>query len=329
MTRSFRIKRAGKRALLPVVQVRDRLALSDLRAGATTWRARVATDEWLEPTPFFVLGSPRSGTTLLRAMLCAHPELVIPPENGGLVEMLRAFGNARRGPWDELVQKVLDPFRRAYEFDHWDIDLASVTEAADRLPTEERSLARLVRLVYQQYQSHHAPNKARWGDKSTPGTFRHVSSVARLFPRAQFIHIVRDGRDCVSSCVRAGFYSGSYQKAAYAWRDNVRECYRLGRRLASGGRFHELKYEDLVESPADEAARLCEFLGFEAADSMLEHHRTVSDSVPDVLEIQHHENVRRPISTASRGRWRSEVPPDQLRGITRILGSQLRVHGYA
>lgn len=322
----FQLQRARRAAFRPAVHLRDRVLLSDRGAIAAGWPVR-ASSSGERREPFFVLGSPRSGTTLLRSILCAHPDVFIPPENGAFLRMIRVFMSLRTSTWDAVVTGVLDAFREGYEFDKWAIDLDTAKLAATSLPPEARSLVALIDLLYAGYGETHAPGKRSWGDKSTPGNYDYLGKLSLVFPNALYVHIVRDGRDCVASCIRAGFFDESYYEAAYAWRDNVKACRRLGGHLAPG-RFLEIRYEELVSSAPEAVARLCEFLRLTPVDSMLEPHRGSARAVPDVERVEHHANVRRPISTDSLGKWRSQLPSAQMGLVNRILGPELRACGY-
>jgi hypothetical protein len=323
----FHSRRARQAALHPIVRLRDRFLFSDRSIGAGKWPVRETGSSSNRYQPFFVLGSPRSGTTLLRALLCAHPDTFIPPENGALRAMIRVFGSTRAEPWPTVVAAVLDRFAEGYEFQHWGLDLDELKRVAGDWPIENRSLAGLIRFVYMEYGARHSVHKRHWGDKSTPGEFRYLDKLALVFPGARYVHIVRDGRDCVASSIRAGFFEGDYYQAAYAWRDNVRVCRRFGR--GRSAHFLELRYEDLVTSPAREVARLCRFLGIEPVDAMLEHHSLVQQTAPDVGGIGHHENVRRPISKESLGKWRTELPVSALDVVSRIVSPEMKQYGYS
>ena len=278
-------------------------------------------------SPFFVLGSPRSGTTLLRTVLCSHPDIFIPPENGSFLPMIRVFMSNRHADWDRVVDSVLDSFREGYEFAQWKLDLESIAQSAKALPTQDRSLAGLIEHLYGKYGETHAPGKSVWGDKSTPGDYHYLGKLSLVFPDARYVHIVRDGRDCVASSVRAGFFDNSYYTAAYAWRDNVHFCRRFGEQLGPD-RFVQIRYEDLVSELRDALDGLCRFLGVEPSDAMLEHHRSVSSTTPDVERLGHHENVRRPISTSSLGKWRTQIPSSEIEVVSRIVDGEMRACGY-
>ena len=266
------MRRIGDIISSTLVQCRDALMYSD--------RGPIAIGRWpvrssnchSKLNPFFVLGHPRSGTTLLRALLCNHSDVFIPPENGGLWKMVRVFGSLRGQSWENVVIGVLTEFARGYEFDLWNINLEDLSNEALQLAPEQRSLGNLIGLIYRKYGAVHAPGKNVWGDKTTPGSFSYLGKLSRVFPHSAYVHIVRDGRDCVASSIKAGFFDKSYSVAAQAWVDNVRGCRKFGQRCESNGRFLELRYEDLIRMPAEIVRSLCDFLGLEYESSMLDHH---------------------------------------------------------
>ena len=312
-----------ERALAGLVRARDRWMYTDSALAGSKWPVRGPTGR---RPPFFVLGSPRSGTTLLRAILSAHPDVFIPPENGALGSMIRVFGARRSSDWEDVVDAVFDKFTGGYEYAFWEVDIESVRKKAKVMPQNERSLAALLQHLYIEYGRLKAPGKRIWGDKTTPGGFHFVYKVALTFPDARYIHIVRDGRDCVTSCVRAGFFNKSYRDAAYAWHDNVRLCRKFGRSVK--GRFHELRYEDLVTSSRQQIEQICSFLTIETAQAMLEHHSFAPSSTPDVGVINHHENVRQPISVSSLGKWQLELPESEREMVSKIMAPELVYYGY-
>src|SRR4051812_10323368 len=148
----------------------------------------------LPERPIFVLGCPRSGTTLMQLMLHAHPRIAVPPETRFV---LRAY--QRRRDFDFTSPDG----RRA--FAQWlvrtkrlrvadlGLDPASVVESVVAAPP---SLGSALAAVFTAYADRFG--KARWGDKR-PGYYANLPELLRLFPDAQVIDVVRDGRDCVAS----------------------------------------------------------------------------------------------------------------------------------
>jgi Sulfotransferase family len=325
MNVQFQLHRIRQKVLSPPVQLRDRIRLSDhpwIRK--SSWPVRSAT-HGLPSRPFFIIGNPRSGTTLLRSILSYHPEVFIPPENGALGRMIRAFGTNRCHPWIAVVAAVLEEFRRGYAFPYWKVDLEEVQYAAEALPVEEQTLAWLINLIYLQYGSIHAPGKKRWGDK-TAGNSSYLKKIDLVFPEALYIHAVRDGRDSIVSNVKAGF-AKSYVRAAYTWKDNIRNCRRFGRKLRSQNRFFEYRYEDLISAPEKTVFAVCHFLGLEPTATMLRY-QGVNTHLPDVFTISHHRNVTKPIFHDSIGTWKTQLPKSEMPSVLKTIRKELALFGY-
>lgn len=312
----------------PLVQIRDRWMLSDRLPGKNRqWPVRADAAANYR-NPFFVLGHPRSGTTLLRAMLCRHPDVFIPPENGALWRMIRVFGDNRASDWSQVVDRVMTEFEKGYEYAAWGLDSVQLRDRAlDLLPTQ-RTLQGLIHAVYECYGERFAAGKRVWGDKTTPGDFDYLDKLSLVFPQAKYLHIVRDGRDCVASAMKVGFYDKDIRVAARAWRDNVRHC----RRFVRGGKridgYLEFQYETLVSDPADLLPQICTVLGIDVDTSVLDHAGDVSDLLPDVKALRQHANVARPIFGNSVGNWQRELSEQQVREVEQIMGSELRHCGY-
>ena len=319
------VKQSIKESL---IDLRDKWMLGDLPLPLPNrWRVKTSsgTDRY---RPFFIIGHPRSGTTLLRAIMSRHRSTFVPPENGGLPRMIRVFGGLRRSPWEVVVDRVLEEFERGYEYESWGLDPEDIRQRAMGLSEESRTLAGLIALFYLRYGALYAPGKTVWGDKTTPGSFRYLGKLSLVFPDARYVHILRDGRDCVASAMNAGFFGRDVELAARAWRDNVRMCRRLRRDLGAGGEYFEVRYEQLVSDVAGQVRAICEFLQLEPDTQMLEHQGNVEQRLPDVETLSQHANVTRPVFQDSVGRWRLALSREQVRLASRIMGSELAHYGY-
>ena len=305
-----------------LVGLRDRVLFSD--TWASGWPVRTKHPGPGAP-PFFVIGSPRSGTTLLRAILTRHPDLFIPPENGAIGKMIRAFGAQRSASWSVTVDAVLAAFRTGYEFDHWKLNLEEVARSATALPDDRRSLTELFELIYRSYGSIHAPGTSRWADKNVSGSCVYLDKISLVFPTCRYVHLVRDGRDCVASAMKAGMFGGRPETAAYGWKDSVNECRRLGRRLGPD-QYFELRYENLVTDPTETVRALCDFLTLEPTPDMLDYAGT--NDVADVNAIAHHGSVRKPLFESSVGAWKRRLPESDVRPLMQIIQSELALFDY-
>lgn len=275
------------------------------------------------PAPFFIVGSGRSGNTLLRAILVGHGKLAIPPESYVLGTVVRDYRRLGFLAWSELLRIVLARFHFHPKFGTWDTDLREVHEQLVECPESERSLARIVNGVYQAWMRCHMPSASRWGDK-TPTNVYHLPRIHRLFPDAAFVHMLRDGRDVVASYLESGLYESAIE-ACDRWRESVHLVRSFLRRLPAD-RYREIRYERLVGDPEGVTRDVCDLLGVSFERRMLEH-RTRVDDLGDT-GARHHADLRRPISDRSVGSWRNRLDLRQQAVVQERLQDMLEVLGY-
>jgi hypothetical protein len=271
--------------------------------------------------PVFVVGCPRSGTTLLQLMLHAHPRIAIPPETRILVQAYnrrRSFGDMRSARNREALATWIATGPRT-QFGDLGIDAGAFVERAVDGPG---SLGSVVGLVYVMFAERHG--KPRWGDKRPP-YIRHLDQLLTMFPDAQIIHLIRDGRDCVASLKEMPWFHGDAYEAVHRWAEAIDFGARAERRLPPDS-YHELRYEDLTADPEFELTRLCGFLGEAYHDAMREPYR-VADIVPE--HKQWHVNTRAEITTSRTGSWETRLSPWEAALCETVLASRLEAHGYA
>lgn len=273
--------------------------------------------------PFFIIGSGRSGNTLLRRVLQAHSELHIPPENQALGAAITLYRRNRALPWPHLVDLVLGTFQFSHGFEAFGVDLRPLAEQLHDAPKRERNLAHLLDELYRFHATAQHKRCLYWGDKTPLNTF-NAFKIASVFPGARFIHMLRDGVDVVESYVRSGLIS-SYEEAARRWLASVDAARLVGRRYPS--RFIEVRYEDLVREPDEAVREVCAFLDVEFEPDMIsrtEH----AKSMGDVLQYDHHAKSLTPISASSVGTGRRVLDSKTLKMLAPVIGAQLRDLGY-
>jgi hypothetical protein len=279
----------------------------------------------IQPPPFFVIGAARSGNTLLRALLVGHTAISIPPESYVLGGIARMWDRVCYRNWDDLVRFVVGEFENHSDFHTWEIDLGPARESLRGVEPARRSAARIVDEVYRRYTEVKFPGATMWGDK-TPLNTERVFLIDRVFPGAKYIHMLRDGRDAVSSAVKVGLFGGGVESACGKWLLRVRNARDLGRRVA-GGRFVELRYEDLVSDPRASVEKVCGFLGVPFEEQMMEHDRAF-DKMGDTTRLDHHAKVGQPVTTDSIGKWKERLSADQVVTVEKLLGDELVRTGY-
>lgn len=220
--------------------------------------------------PFFVVGNRRSGTSLLRLMLTAHPRLCVPPEGGFVVFLGWYFGDRRfdRRVLELFLDRLLEP-----EFNQ-DWGLGRRELEAELLPRLPCGFSDIVDGVYRTYLSIRFPEAVRWGDKTT-WYQHHLPQLETYFPTAQYVHIVRDPRAVLASYRKVPHLSDDALEVAADWRRSVMDIRRFGARHRC--RFIEVSYEELLKHTERELRRICGFLGEEFDSSMLAYHELNRD----------------------------------------------------
>jgi len=269
--------------------------------------------------PIFVGGCPRSGTTLLTAMLHAHPELAMPPETRFVVESYQRrvqFGDLR----DEANRRAVGEWIVGTKKTRFaDLQLDPIRTAA-LVATAPPTIGSLSGAVLREFAAR--DGKRRWGDKR-PKHIQHIRLIFRLFPDAQFIHLIRDARGCTASLKKLGWWGYEAPDALSLWRRSVESGIRA-REFLRPDQYLELRYEDLVADPVSQLQRICAFLGTGFTPVMLQHHETGEK----LIDKPYHERVYRPVDDASLQSWREVLEPAELALVEKKAGNLLDEFGY-
>jgi LPS sulfotransferase NodH len=286
-----------------------------------------ATPERAAP---FVVGAPRSGTTMLRLMLDAHPEIAIPAETHFYDAVLAV---------DETVAGWIDATVGAMVSNHcWgDFGLDADAFRSAVLAARPRGRGDVLRMFYRLYAER--SGKRWWGDK-WPGNSRLMNRIAEVLPEARFVHIVRDGRDVAASLRGRWWAPGeTYEDCIRFWAERVRAA----RAQAAGGiPYLEVRYETLVREPEHVLRNVCAFIGFAYDGAMLGYAATAARRLDELTEwtfgarpvtremlLADHVMARRAPTTERIGMWRSAMSPADAAACERVAGDLLRDLGYS
>jgi Sulfotransferase family len=239
-----------------------------------------------------------SGSTLLRLILDSHDNIAIPRETG----FMRAY-NAHQ----------YIPFK--WSGRNW----------AKRMGWSRKELDEELARFYDRIFSRHAEQqgKERWGDKTPYHTF-HVDDMARLFPEAQFVAIVRHPGGCVASNMNR--WGQTIRQTIDHYRRYNKEIARVA--AVYPDRFAVLRYEDLVTRPEPVLRELLEYLGEPWSDNVLEHH-TVQAARGGRRKVEGRSLVDDPIDVARISKWTKTMEERHRAALRRRLTRLGAFYGYA
>ena len=242
----------------------------------------------------FVVGAPRSGTTLLQRVLAVHSGFFTIPEETGLFSHQNIFTRRHFGLSDRDTRRLLDGSQDIVDF-------------------LDRGIAHLEQ-----------ERPGRIFVEKTPQHVLAIPFIRRHFPRAAVVHLLRDGRDCFCSARAHPDIPQRHSVAAFAryWR----RCVRAGCPAVPDPGVFQMRYERFAEEPEAETRRLMDHLGHPLEAVQTDPLRIAEDRRSAVDAFR---KLNAPIDAASCGRWRHDLSPEHAATFLRIAGRELQRLGYA
>ncbi|KAJ7416131.1 Protein-tyrosine sulfotransferase 2 [Willisornis vidua] len=254
----------------------------------------------------FIGGVPRSGTTLMRAMLDAHPEVRCGEETRIIPRVL-----AMRQAWSKSGREKMR------------LDEAGVTDQVLD--------AAMQAFILEVIAKHGEP--ARYLCNKDPFTLKSSVYLSRLFPNSKFLLMVRDGRASVHSMITrkvtiAGFDLNSYRDCLTKWNKAIEvmysQCLEVGR-----ARCLPVYYEQLVLHPEQSMHNIMKFLDISWSDTVLHHEELIGK--PGGVSLSKIERstdqVIKPVNMEALSKWIGHIPGDVLQDMAHIAPMLARL-GY-
>ncbi len=262
-----------------------------------------------DPGPVFIVGCGRSGTTLLRGLLQAHPKIAIPLESLFVADYLRA---AEWMTLDDLKKLIIhEP-----ELEEWGIEVAldDVRDCA--------TIAELISRLHEIYAIQH--RKERWGQK-TPRLVRHLDLLRSHFPNACYIHLVRDPRAVVRSLVHSNVHRSTPWHAANRWVNDVSAGMDFESRFPD--RMLRIHYEQLAASPEATLSQILGFLKLEMVDQILESGPGAEEYSKFYNRI--HSHLEQGVTDEFVDRWKVDLSDSDLALVESVTRPLMERLGYS
>lgn len=271
--------------------------------------------------PVFIVGAPRSGTTLLAAMLASHSQFAAGPETQFFSKLSwnQLKLATRDSDWPNHAIALLSSLTLA---DQSVISLFESDEQAVRsyLKTRETSISAMLESLTAPFAAKRS--KARWVEK-TPNHILNLTAIRALWPDACVIRIVRDPRDVGLSTCKLPSFSNRILPNIYLWREwnETAELFLDQDPLAM-----TIRYEDLVDNAEAQLTDICELLGERFDPSMLTFGKSAADvsSANESWKAQ----VSDGLSSNRKFAWKRDLPPELRTTCDLICHELLERHGY-
>jgi len=274
-------------------------------------------------SPFFIVGSERSGTTLLMAVLGQHRRLAV-PEVAWYYPRFRAFLHtygdlAEPTHFKTLVAEMI--FGLKTPFFALDLNPATIVDELVR-----RTRSNTFREAYAAILGLYAESvgKPRWGEK-TPHNLFYVEEILADFPDARFLHLVRDGRDVAADQLRSAFGPRNVYAAALIWR-RTQEVAARWRAKLNKAQWLDVRYEELAARPETVVREVLGFLGEDYDPTVLDFFR--GDIAQRRARARDHRALGRPISSEHVGIYKKQLSLEEQGIFNHVAGDALRGTGY-
>ncbi len=258
-------------------------------------------------SPIFIVGMPRSGTTLMRYLLSAHPRIAIAPETHFINGWVEKYHHLDLRRIDDFG-KFWKHFSASEQFLRVGVDAEAVLY---RIQQKGNPNFRLVfEAVLEEYAS--VNNKTRWGEK-TPAHYDYVDILLSWFPSARIIWMIRDPRAIVASYMDVPWWTGHVLGPVRRWRTSMCEL----QRWTQEPRVKIVRYEDLVSNKEKIISDVFKYLGEKVIDeSKIFHRRKNVARTGELLDEwtrQHYRAAQGPVHARSLDKWKGKLSQRQIR----------------
>ncbi len=275
-----------------------------------------------DTAPIFVVGMPRSGTTLLASLLSAHSAIAVGPETN---YFSRVWKPLARGPgfrdWDVIEATMVQWFKKP--------TLQPMNLPRQQLLDTFRAAWERGKLTHRFILSHimeqHAEKRGRaiWGEK-TPEHFMYVPAIKRVFPDARIVAIIRDPRDVHLSLLEVPWNRGNAFNHAFQWRQYQVLSHRY--KTFYKDDYLTTRFEDLITDPRSEMKRVAADLQLSFEDNMLVRYR--QEPLFDPKQEPWKQRTTTAIDASNAYKWRTRMADEEIGIFSFVCGSYLKRHGY-
>ena len=270
--------------------------------------------------PFFIVGASRSGTTMLRIMVASHSMLEVPPEAWFLGKIVCSTDkNAPLASAD--LERIKNLVLRDGTWPEWNVSEGAIDDAFRGM--EGASLSEVLDALFRTWGRARSRD-VRWGEKSPRHTYI-AGRLKEIFGGAQFIHMLRDGRDSCASMLQRGWYEGSFRRICQHWASCTRAALDLGKNHPDA--LLEVRFERLLADPAGEMQNVCRFLGVPFEPSMVDYQAYAREHLPPSARDLH-SKLFLPPDVREAGKWKRSITLWQEAIFLAVAGRTAKEVGY-
>lgn len=271
----------------------------------------------MDKEPIFIIGSSRSGTTLLQMIMNAHPNVAIYGEIHFFDEICKVMGGCNT-QINDIPNFINSALMRAYHVSLLPKLDAVLDKVKAKLSNTSFNGVELYTAMMESFAE--LESKRRYGEK-TNENIRYIDELFSIFPQSKIIHIVRDPRDVVSSMMSMPWASNDILANTLRWRAELSNV----QKYKEDDRIFEIRYEDLIQNPEQICRALCDFICEPFFPEMLEYDRKAKDYI---VNEPWKNRTEKSIDGSAKQRWKKDLNPWQVCAVQMMVGGLMKSYGY-
>jgi len=279
---------------------------------------------------FFIIGRPRSGTTLLSTLFDAHPNVIIPFESPVILQLSSKYLPLKS--WSEQhIHRFINDLFSTRKFDRWNIDREALLDSLLKF-RKHLDFQSAIKILYLHFPSFFPKENILLPGDKNPIYSLFFKKIYHIFPDARFIHLIRDYRDNILSVKKLDFEAPLTSIIAYRWKFSNNLVHRMSKLHPE--QFYTIRYEDLINDPETNLKKLCNFLHIEYQPSVLSFHLYVEERIKKLSEEEarqfkkFHSNLLKPVNTSKSGVWKNDMKKRDVKIAESIAGKWAEQFGY-
>lgn len=282
----------------------------------------------------FILGNPRSGTSLFRIMLNQHREIVAPPECGFLQWWYPKYKDwVEEDNFGKRLELYLNDLFKSKKIETWELNRDKLKSIIlQRTPKNYGELGTSVYLAYDPKPE----NIHVIADKNNY-YIKYINNLKAIWPDAKFIHLIRDGRDVACSYIDMSKLKTDspykpklpveIEKIAHEWIKNNSAISQLNSENPEN--YFLIRYEDIISQTEKKLKEVCNFLGINFEFNMLNYYDqkdTCKIEPPKMLDWKK-KTLEKP-DPQKISRFQTDLTEEQIKLFNRIAEKELKFYGY-
>ncbi len=280
----------------------------------------------------FILGNPRSGTSLFRIMMNSHPRIVSPPESGFLQWWYEKYNGWTVKDNQVKLEAFVKDLLSSKKIEEWDMDEKEITDFIKK--QKPSNYAELMDCIYIFYAKKQGKQVQVIADKNNY-YIHHLDGLLEIWPDSKFVLVVRDGRDvaCSYMALKDLDTESPYRpdlpsevaEIAQEWKQNNTEIKKFLKKNEKKNSSIVVRYEDFILSPREELKRVCDFSQIEFSDKMLEYY-LYNDEPDSTMDWK--KKTKKPLDKKNVGKYKKILSKEEVKIFNRIAGDTLKEFGY-